>query len=165
MSNLGQSTLAWFLPLALLMARWVMIITICSLCDCFHAGEDIWSSRCHELVTVESQACSSRLHISKHESWYFLRNRNWIVTFWFQGWDTREAALLLHFLEPLFIKAPQVWYLAAAPFPWRLENGSGLIWQSCSPMIAVGSDESSGTGGGKVKVYEYSEMARRWQVK
>ena len=32
-------------------------------------------------------------------------------------------------------------------------------------MIAVGSDESSGTGGGKVKVYEYSEMARRWQVK
>lgn len=31
-------------------------------------------------------------------------------------------------------------------------------------MIAVGSDESSGTGGGKVKVYEYSEMARRWQV-
>ena len=34
-----------------------------------------------------------------------------------------------------------------------------------SPMIAVGSDEASGTGGGKVKVYEYSEMARRWQVK
>ena len=32
-------------------------------------------------------------------------------------------------------------------------------------MIAVGSDERSGTGGGKVKVYEYSEMARRWQVK
>ena len=31
-------------------------------------------------------------------------------------------------------------------------------------MIAVGSDESSGTGGGKVKVYEYSEMARRWQL-
>jgi len=33
-----------------------------------------------------------------------------------------------------------------------------------NPMIAVGSDESSGTGGGKVKVYEYSEMARRWQL-
>ena len=31
-------------------------------------------------------------------------------------------------------------------------------------MIAVGSDETSGTGGGKVKVYEYSEMARRWQL-
>lgn len=37
-----------------------------------------------------------------------------------------------------------------------------------NPMIAVGSDESSLAGsnvqGGKVKVYEYSDTARRWQL-
>lgn len=36
-----------------------------------------------------------------------------------------------------------------------------------NPMIAVGSDEASGTGapqGGRVKVYEYGEVSRRWQL-
>ncbi|XP_043277376.1 nucleoporin SEH1-A [Venturia canescens] len=31
-----------------------------------------------------------------------------------------------------------------------------------SPMIAVGSDDSSSSGGGKVFIYEYSENSRRW---
>lgn len=29
-------------------------------------------------------------------------------------------------------------------------------------MIAVGSDDSSASGGGKVFIYEYSENSRRW---
>ena len=33
-----------------------------------------------------------------------------------------------------------------------------------SPMIAVGSDEPSQGGGGKVKIYEYLENIRRWQL-
>ena len=61
-------------------------------------------------------------------------------------------------MESLIVKTAQVCLLPFIKQPLTLTR-------IFSPMIAVGSDETSGTGGGKVKVYEYSEMARRWQVK
>ena len=51
-------------------------------------------------------------------------------------------------------------------FPCSCISWNPSLSRLHSPMIAVGSDETSSSGapGGKVKVYEYSDTIRRWQL-
>jgi len=51
-------------------------------------------------------------------------------------------------------------------FPCSCISWNPSLSRLHSPMIAVGSDETSNSGapGGKVKVYEYSDTIRRWQL-
>ena len=51
-------------------------------------------------------------------------------------------------------------------FPCSCISWNPSLSRLHSPMIAVGSDENSPSAppGGKVKVYEYSDTIRRWQL-
>jgi len=51
-------------------------------------------------------------------------------------------------------------------FPCSCISWNPSLSRMHSPMIAVGSDENSSSGApcGKVKVYEYSDTIRRWQL-
>ena len=51
-------------------------------------------------------------------------------------------------------------------FPCSCISWNPSLSRLHSPMIAVGSDETSSSGApaGKVKVYEYSDTIRRWQL-
>lgn len=67
-------------------------------------------------------------------------------------------------------EAPEITNLAQWPLQHEIDCKlplSCISWNTSlyrlhAPMIAVGSDESTATLGGKVFIYEYSDTARRW---